>query len=117
MIIIITIINIIMVSSFDEDELINLLLYEYKTNNENYEKILETEINIIVSSNNTIGENQEIIIHYAGDVYDAIKLFNQNIRNINFNDYNNNKELFYKDLAYASLYSFLSSTINDLRII
>jgi hypothetical protein len=101
-----------MVSSFDEKELIELLLYEFKTNNENYEKILETEINIIVSSNNTIGENQEIIIHYAGDVYDAIKLFNQNI---NFNDYNN-KELFYKDLAYASLYSFLSSTINDLMI-
>jgi hypothetical protein len=106
-----------MVSSFDENELIELLLYEYKTNNENYEKILETEINIIVSSNNTIGENQEIIIHYAGDVYDAIKLFNQNIKNINFNDYNNNKELFYKDLAYASLYSFISSTINDLIMI
>lgn len=113
----IIIIIIIMVSSFDENELIELLLYEYKTNNENYEKILETEINIIVSSNNTIGENQEIIIHYAGDVYDAIKLFNQNIKNINFNDYNNNKELFYKDLAYASLYSFISSTINDLIMI
>lgn len=112
----IIIIIIIMVSSFDENELIELLLYEFKTNNENYEKILETEINIIVSSNNTIGENQEIIVHYAGDVYDAIKLFNQNIKNINFNDYNN-KELFYKDLAYASLYSFLSSTINDLIMI
>jgi hypothetical protein len=64
-----------MVSSFDEKELIELLLYEFKTNNENYEKILETEINIIVNYN-TIGENQEIIVHYIGDVYDAIKLFN-----------------------------------------
>jgi hypothetical protein len=98
-----------MVSSFNENDLINFLLYEYENNYDNYEKILETEINIIVSSNNTIGENQEIIIHYVGDVYDAMKLYN----NININNYNN-KEDFYKDLAYISLYSFITSTINDI---
>jgi hypothetical protein len=98
-----------MVSSFNENDLINFLLYEYKNNIDNYEKILETEINIIVSSNNTIGENQEIIIHYIGDVYDAMKLSN----NINICDYNN-KEDFYKDLAYLSLHSFITSTINDI---
>jgi hypothetical protein len=98
-----------MVSSFNENDLINFLLYEYENNYDNYEKILETEINIIVSSNNTIGENQEIIIHYVGDVYDAMKLSN----NININNYNN-KEDFYKDLAYISLYSFITSTINDI---
>lgn len=98
-----------MVSSFNENDLINFLLYEYENNIDNYEKILDTEINIIVSSNNTIGENQEIIIHYIGDVYDAMKLSN----NININNYNN-KEDFYKDLAYLSLYSFITSTINDI---
>ena len=67
-----------MVSSFNENDLINFLLYEYENNFDNYEKILEVEINIIVSSNNTIGENQEIIIHYVGDVYDAMKLSNNN---------------------------------------
>ena len=104
-----------MVSSFDENELIELLLYEFKNNNENYNKILDDEINIIISSNNTIGENQEIIIHYAGDVYEAIKLYNSNIKKINFDDYNN-RELFYKDLAYASLHSHLLSTIENLLL-
>jgi hypothetical protein len=103
---------IIMVSSFDENELIELLLYEFKTNNENYEKILETEINIIVNYN-TIGENQEIIVHYIGDVYDAIKLFNKKINKMDIDKYDN-KEIFYRDLAYISLYTFLTETIQDL---
>ena len=30
-----------MVSSFNEKELIDILLYEYKTNNDNYDNILE----------------------------------------------------------------------------
>lgn len=103
-----------MVSSFNEKELIDILLYEYKTNNDNYDNILENEINIIVSCNNTIGENQEIIMHYVGDVYDAINLYNKNnIKTMNMNNYNK-KETFYKDLAYISLYSFLSSTITDM---
>jgi hypothetical protein len=33
--------------------------------------------------------------------------------NININNYNN-KEDFYKDLAYLSLHSFITSTINDI---
>jgi hypothetical protein len=90
---------IIMVSSFDENE---LLLYEFKTNNENYEKLLDNEINIIVNYN-TIGENQEIIVHYIGDVYDAIKLLNKKINKMDIDKYDN------KDLAY------ISSTINDLK--
>jgi len=44
-----------MVSSFNENELIDILLYEYDKSN--YQKILENEINIIVNYN-TIGENQ-----------------------------------------------------------
>jgi chlorite dismutase len=88
-----------MVSSFDENE---LLLYEFKTNNENYEKLLDNEINIIVNYN-TIGENQEIIVHYIGDVYDAIKLLNKKINKMDIDKYDN------KDLAY------ISSTINDLK--
>ena len=101
-----------MVSSFNENELIDILLYEYDKSN--YQKILENEINIIVNYN-TIGENQEIIVHYVGDVYDAMKLYNNdnNDKKMDINNYNN-KELFYKDLAYISLYTFLQATIQDL---
>jgi hypothetical protein len=103
-----------MVSSFNENELIDILLFEY--NKSNYQRILENEINIIVNYN-TIGENQEIIVHYVGDVYDAMKLYNDNDNNknkkIDIDNYNN-KELFYKDLAYISLYTFLQATIQDL---
>ena len=99
-----------MVSSFNENELIDILLYEYDKSN--YQKILENEINIIVNYN-TIGENQEIIVHYVGDVYDAMKLYNNNDKKMDI-DNHNNKELFYKDLAYISLYTFLQATIQDL---
>jgi hypothetical protein len=104
-----------MVSSFNENELIDILLFEY--NKSNYQRFLENEINIIVNYN-TIGENQEIIVHYVGDVYDAMKLYNNNKDNdndkkIDIDNYNN-KELFYKDLAYISLYTFLQATIQDL---
>jgi hypothetical protein len=99
-----------MVSSFNENELIDILLYEYDKSN--YQKILENEINIIVNYN-TIGENQEIIVHYVGDVYDAMKLYNNNDKKMDIDNYNN-KELFYKDLAYISLYTFLQATIQDL---
>lgn len=102
-----------MVSSFNENDLIDILLHEYNTNNKNYEKILKDEINSIIF-NNTIGENQEIIIHYVGDVYDAIKLFNTNIKKMDIDKYEN-KEFFYKDLAYISLHTFISDTINDLK--
>jgi hypothetical protein len=100
-----------MVSSFNENELIDILLFEY--NKSNYQRFLENEINIIVNYN-TIGENQEIIVHYVGDVYDAMKLYNNNDnKKIDIDNYNN-KELFYKDLAYISLYTFLQATIQDL---
>jgi hypothetical protein len=101
-----------MVSSFNENELIDILLFEY--NKSNYQRFLENEINIIVNYN-TIGENQEIIVHYVGDVYDAMKLYNDNNKDkkIDIDNYNN-KELFYKDLAYISLYTFLQATIQDL---
>jgi hypothetical protein len=101
-----------MVSSFNENELIDILLFEY--NKSNYQRFLENEINIIVNYN-TIGENQEIIVHYVGDVYDAMKLYNDNDndKKIDIDNYNN-KELFYKDLAYISLYTFLQATIQDL---
>lgn len=102
-----------MVSSFNEKDLIDILFHEYKSNNNNiYKEILRNEINSIIF-NNTIGENQEIILYYVGDVYDAIKLFNANIKNMEIDKYDN-KEVFYKDLAYVSLYIFISSTINDL---
>lgn len=101
-----------MVSSFNENDLIDILLHEYNTNNKNYKKIVKDEINSIIF-NNTIGENQEIIIHYVGDVYDAIKLFNTNIKKMDIDKYEN-KELFYKDLAYISLHTFISDTIKDL---
>lgn len=101
-----------MVSSFIEDELIDLIIEECKYTNTDI--VIRNEIEKIVSSN-TIGENQEIIIHYVGDVYDAIKLYNNTFNPMNFDHYKH-KETFYIDLAYISLYTFLNATIEDLTI-
>jgi hypothetical protein len=101
-----------MVSSFIEDELIDFIIEECKYINQDI--VIRNEVEKIVSSN-TIGENQEIIVHYVGDVYDAIKLYNKTFNPINFEHYNN-KETFYIDLAYISLYTFLKATITDLEV-
>jgi hypothetical protein len=101
-----------MVSSFIEEELIDFIIEECKYIN--VDIVIRNEIEKIVSSN-TIGENQEIIMHYVGDVYDAIKLYNNTFNPMNFNHYKH-KETFYTDLAYISLYTFLNATITDLTV-
>ena len=99
-----------MVSSFDEEFLINSTIDNYN-NNLKYKEILVLSLCEIVS-NNTIGQNQEIIFHYSGDVYDAISIYTKFFNNT----YNflNDKETFYKDMAYVSLYKYLEERIEEI---
>lgn len=99
-----------MVSSFDENDLINSTIENYN-NNLNYKRLLILSICEIVA-NNTIGQNQEIIHYYCGDIYDAISIYTTHFKKI----YNflQNKETFYKDMAYISLYNYLDEKINNI---
>lgn len=99
-----------MVSSFDENYLINATIDNYN-NNLNYKKLLILSICEIVA-NNTIGQNQEIILHYSGDIYDAISIYTSHFKKI----YNflQDKETFYKDMAYISLYKYLNERVEEI---
>lgn len=101
-----------MVSSFDEKILSEMLKYEYINNNDNYNEILSSELSSIIS-NNSCSENQEIIYYYVGDIYDALKIFNKLFKPIDINNYEN-KEYFYADLAFASLYNYFNDINNDI---
>ena len=74
----------------DENHLINSIIENYN-NNLNYKQFLILSISEIVA-NNTIGQNQEIILHYSGDIYDAITLYTYHFKHsYNFRE---NKETF-----------------------
>lgn len=99
-----------MVSSFDENHLINTIIENYN-DNLNYKQFLILSISEIVA-NNTIGQNQEIILHYSGDIYDSIMLYINHFKHkYNFLE---NKETFYKDMAYVSLFKYLDERIEEI---
>jgi hypothetical protein len=62
-------------------------------------------------SNNSIEENIMIINEYAGGIYDAIQLYNDNFGEFN---YSQSKFQFYAQLAFISIYVKFQDDIQEL---
>jgi len=62
-------------------------------------------------SNNSIEENIMIIDQYAGGVYDAIQLYNDNFSEF---DYSQNKFQFHAQLAFISIYVKFQDDIQEM---
>jgi hypothetical protein len=62
-------------------------------------------------SNNSIEENILIINEYAGGIYDAIQLYNDNFGEF---DYSQNKFQFHAQLAFISIYHKFNDDIQEI---
>ena len=62
-------------------------------------------------SNNSINENILIINEYAGGIYDAIQLYNDNFSEF---DYSQNKFQFHAQLAFISIYVKFQDDIQEM---
>lgn len=62
-------------------------------------------------SNNSIDENIMIINEYAGGIYEAIQLYNDNFGEFNISQ---KKFQFYAQLAFISIYEKFQDTIQEL---
>jgi len=77
---------------------------------DNWSDVFHTEIDNEVSYN-SIGNNIMIINEYAGDVFEAIQLYNDNFGEFQIT---NDKHKFYAQLAFISVYEKFYGMIEDL---
>jgi len=99
----------------DSTSFIAEFVAEYISNRNLYDDLgdlLDATIDDYVS-NNTVNENKTIVAEYAGDVFDAIKLYELHLGTAD-ELYTGTKDYFYQQLAYVSLFVNLFPRINKI---
>lgn len=97
---------------FNKRDFIKRIMNEIKNSKdkEDWKDIYHTEIDNEVSTN-TNRENHIIINKYAGDIYEAIKLYNDNFGEFEIPE---TKFQFYAQLAFVSIYYKFYENIEKL---
>jgi len=99
----------------DSTSFIAEFVEEYISNRNLYDDLgdlLDATIDDYVS-NNTVNENKTIVAEYAGDVFDAIKLYEFHLGTAD-ELHTSTKDYFYQQLAYVSLFVNLFPRVNKI---